>query len=224
MNTIRNFFGIVTRADTYLAIVYLLLGLPLGTILFSVLVTGAAVGVSMLIVALLGIPILLAMWYVVRVSANVERGVSNALLGTDIPFAPVAAAHGGNVWRRLEALSRERDRWREVWFLLLRFPAGIATFTLAVTALSVPAAIGWAPFTDDYGTWEESDTFEEIASSPWSWLLVPLAVVLLVAALHILTAAARLCAGWSESWLGRTARDRSVDGQVTVSDASARVM
>ncbi len=202
MNIFRNFFGILARADSYQAIAYLLLGLPLGTIWFAVLVTGAAVGISMLIVALLGIPILLAMWYVVRVSANVERGVANALLGTAIPFAPVPSGHGGNVWRRLQALSREGDRWRELWFLLLRFPAGIATFTLAVTALAVPVAVGWAPFTDDFGTWDHSETLEDIASSPRSWFLVPLAVVLLVAALHLLAATGRLCARWAESWLG----------------------
>jgi hypothetical protein len=205
MNVLRNFIAVVARADAYMAIVYLLLGLPLGTIWFSVLVTGAAVGFSMLIVALLGIPILLAMWYVVRVSANVERGVSNALLDTAIPFAPVASTHRGNLWRRLKALSREGDRWRELWFLLLRFPVGIATFTLAVTALTVPAAVFWVPFTDDFGDWE-SDTLEDIASSPWSWLFIPLAVVLLVAALHLLTATARLCARWSRSWLGDVRR------------------
>src|SRR6186997_797838 len=76
----RRFFGVVARPQTYRNIGYLLLGLPLGTLWFSILVTLTSVSVSMLVVALLGIPLLVASWYAVRAFANVERGVADVLL------------------------------------------------------------------------------------------------------------------------------------------------
>ena len=48
---LRRFFGVVAQPDSYRNIAFLLLGLPLGTIWFSVLVTGASVAVSMIVVA-----------------------------------------------------------------------------------------------------------------------------------------------------------------------------
>ena len=62
-------------------IAYLLLGLPLGTAWFTIVVTGLSVGLSMLVVALVGIPLLLMLWYVVRALANMDRMVANVLLG-----------------------------------------------------------------------------------------------------------------------------------------------
>ena len=134
----RRFFGVVARPQTYRNLAYLLLGLPLGTLWFSVLVTLASVSVSMLVVALLGIPLLIGTWYAVRAFANVERAVTSALLEQHVDQAPMAAGVSGNLWVRLRDMSRDRARWRELGYLMLRFPAGIATFTLAVTALTVP--------------------------------------------------------------------------------------
>jgi hypothetical protein len=64
----RRFFGVVAQPQSYRNLAYLLLGLPLGTLWFSVLVTLASVSVSMLVVALLGIPLLIGTWYAVRAS------------------------------------------------------------------------------------------------------------------------------------------------------------
>ena len=79
-----------------------------------------------------------ATWYAVRAFANVERGVASALLERARRPAPMAPGVSGNLWVRLRDMSRDRARWRELGYLMLRFPAGIATFTLAVTALTVP--------------------------------------------------------------------------------------
>ena len=48
----RRLFGVIVQPQSYRNVAYLLLGLPLGTMWFTVLVTGVAVGVSMLVVAL----------------------------------------------------------------------------------------------------------------------------------------------------------------------------
>jgi hypothetical protein len=206
---LHRFFGVVARAQSYRNIAYLLLGLVLGTLWFSVLITVIATSASLVVVALLGIPLLWATWYVVRAFANVERGVANVLLERQIPMAPLAAAGRGNVWVRLKAMTRERDRRRELAFLLLRFPVGIATFTAAVTALTVPVVVGYAPFharyvdeVEPFGDWFWSDELQDFASgSPWSWLLVPLGAIALFAAFHALNGIARACGHWATTWL-----------------------
>jgi hypothetical protein len=203
-----RFFGVVARPQSYRNIAYLLLGLPLGTLWFSVLVTLASVSVSMLVVALLGIPLLLGTWYAVRAFANVERAVANALLDANVDQAPMAAGVSGNLWVRLRDMSRDRARWRELGYLTLRFPAGVATFTLAVTALTAPVAVAYAPiyarFVDDsFGDWFWSSELHDFASdSPWSWSLIPLGLGLLFAAFHALNTLARACGTWTTAWLG----------------------
>src|SRR5690349_15132481 len=90
-STAHRFFGVVAKPQSYRNIAYLLLGLPLGTLWFSVLVTVAAVSLSMLVVALLGIPMVIGMWYAVRAFANVERAVASTLLAQPVEQAPMAA-------------------------------------------------------------------------------------------------------------------------------------
>ena len=208
LSRLARFFGVVTRPHSYRNIAYLLLGLPLGTMWFTVLVTVASVSVSMLVVALLGIPMLIGMWYGVRAFANVERAVAGALLGQRIARAPMAAGVRGNLWVRLRDMSRERRRWRELGYLLLRFPAGIATFTLAVAALTVPVIVVYTPiyarFVDEsFGDWFWSSELQDFAeNNPWSWTLVPLGMALLFAAFHALNGLARGCGRWTTAWLG----------------------
>jgi hypothetical protein len=204
----RRLFRVVVEPQSYRNIAYLLLGLPLGTIWFSVLVAWIAIGFSMLVVALLGVPILLATWYAVRAFGNVERAATNATLGTRLPIMP-AGPHGhGNVWRRLRTLSADPVRRRELGFLMLRFPVGIATFTAAVTALSVPFAIAWSPVaaryddSEPFGSWKYSARLDEICSSPWAWGLISVGAGLLIASFHLLNGLARVCARWTAHSLG----------------------
>ena len=88
---LRRPLDLFARGATYRRLAYLLLGLPLGTIWFAVLVTCITLGLSLLVVALLGIPVLLGTWYVVRAMANMERGSARHLLDVRIPAAPVSA-------------------------------------------------------------------------------------------------------------------------------------
>ena len=164
---------------------YLLVGLPLGTLWFTLLVTGLSVAVSLVVVALVGIPLLVALGSLARWSANVERSAASALLGCSLPPASTAGP-SGNPWVRLKAMAADADRRRELWFLALRFPVGVATSTVAAVALGVPAAVAAAPFT---------------SSTAAAWLLLPVAAALLVGAVHVVNGVAGLCARWTNAWL-----------------------
>lgn len=203
----QRFLGVVASGQTYRNVGYLLLGLPLATIWFTVLVTGFSVSATMVVVALLGVPMLLAMWYLTRAFANIERGVSNALLGQEIPYAPLGTLQRGNPWVRLRSMSAERDRWRELGHLLLRLPVAAAMFATAVVALATPITVAYAPIharavDDPFGDWFLSSELEDVvAGSPWSWLLLPLGLAMLVASFHLTNALARAGGEWTASAL-----------------------
>jgi len=206
-SSLRRFFCVAAQPDSYRNIAFLLLGLPLGTIWFAVLVTGISVAVSMLVVALLGIPMLVALFYLTRASANVERRVANALLGQNLRHWSMNAPRRGNLWARLRAMTRDRDRGRELGYLILRFPIGVATFTAAVAAIATPLMVAYAPIVarhdeHPFGDWALSSRMEGVASSsPWSWLLVPFGLLLLIGSFHLLNAIARVCGRWATAWL-----------------------
>ena len=158
---------------------------------------------------------LLGLWYVTRALANVERSVTNALLGQRLAHASMNSPERGNLWVRLRSMTRDRDRWRELGYLMLRFPVGIATFTAAVVALVAPIMVAYTPIVARYdehpfGDWALSSNMETVASnSPWSWLLVPLGLVTLIASFHLMNAMARLCGRWATAWLaGASSRPR----------------
>ncbi len=198
-----RFFGVIAEARSYRNILYLLLGLPLGTLYFTVLVTGVSVGVSMLIVALVGIPILMGLWYVVRGFMGFERGLAVGLL--DVEIAPIARAPDmtGGLWTRFKAMIRDRPTWKGFWYLMLRFPVGVATFTVAVTLMAVSLGMAFAPLymwaSDDltWGGW----TFDPY---PWSFALVPIGIVSTFVSLHALNLLADACGRWTRASLGGT--------------------
>ncbi|MGZ4790934.1 MAG: sensor domain-containing protein, partial [Ilumatobacteraceae bacterium] len=154
------------------------------------------------------IPMLVGIWYLTRALANVERRTANVLLGRQLATAPMASPDRGNLWVRLRSMTNDRTRRRELGYLLLRFPAGIATFTMAVTALTTPIMVSYAPFAARYdhshpfGNSSISSTISDVASSsPWSWLFVPAGLAMLIGAFHLLNSVTKACGRWTTKWL-----------------------
>ena len=192
---------VTAKAQSYLNIVYLLLGLPLGTLYFTLLVTGFSVGVSLIVIALLGIPILIGLWYVVRGVMVFERGLASTLLDIEIGPIPALPSVDGGLWSRFKAFMSDGPTWRGIQFLLLRFPAGVATFTIAVTLISVSVGLAFAPvymWSSDDVTWG-SRTFDPF---PWSFALVPIGILLVFVSLHAMNALAAACGRWAKWSLG----------------------
>jgi hypothetical protein len=147
-----------------------LLGLPLGTAYFIWLVTGLSTGIG-LAITIVGIPLLTLVLAATRPLLMFERGLANTLLGTRL--APVAVAPQADGWfARLKAYWTDGTTWRGVGYLLARFPIGIATFVIAVTAYSVAlwclAAPLLAPLEAmDLGFWEPDTVLEGLAFVPF---------------------------------------------------------
>ena len=191
----RSLLRPVTSARGYTALTHHLIGLPLGIVYFTWLVTGISVGLG-LAITVIGIPLLTFVLATVRPLLAGERALSNALLGTQIPPAPLAPQAEG--WfRQLKAYWTDSATWRGIAYLLARFPIGTATFTVAVaaygTALYLIAAPIVAPFDAiELGIWEPDTVLEGLA-------LVPLGATLLLASAWIsegMAAMSRALARW----------------------------
>src|SRR4051794_5818589 len=122
---------------------YLLLALPAGILTFTVVVTGWALGLGLLI-TLVGLPVILATIVIGRWMARLERRRAALVLGR--PVVEAYAPLEGGLLARLRAAVGDPQTWKDlVWHLLL-LGIGIADFTIAVTAwgtalglLSMPA-------------------------------------------------------------------------------------
>jgi hypothetical protein len=171
----------LTSASGYRALTHHLLGLPLGVAYFSWLVTSLSTGLGLL-VTLIGIPVLTLALATIRPLLRIERGLANSLL--DARIAPAALTPGGQgLIARTKAYWTDRASWRGIVYLLARFPAGLATFVVAVsayaTALYLIAAPVVAPLDAiELGFWEPDTVLDGLA-------LLPLGLVLLVASAWI---------------------------------------
>lgn len=182
----RGVFGVVADPQSYLNILYLILSFPLGTIYFVFLATGLSLGFGM-IITLFGIPILLLVLGGSLVLCDFERMVAIAMLKEQIPPTSSQPKSGG-WWPRLKARLINRRTWTGVLYLLLKFPVGTATFTIAVTLVSVTGALLTAPiyysFVDmNWSLWT-IDTLWEAS------LLTLIGIPLLFISLHLMNGAA----------------------------------
>ncbi len=172
---------------TYLILLYLVLGLPLGVFEFTLMVTGFSLGLGLLI-TLLGIPVLIGTLLVAHALATFERRLAWSLLDAPMPALPSRDEATGFFWARLRSLITSRRTWMEVAFLLLRLPTGILDFTIAVTIVSlmiggfVQPILVASGVESNLGTWT-IDTFGE------SLVWLPISILFLLVG-------PRLLVGW----------------------------
>ncbi len=183
----RGFFGVVADPQSYRNIAYLLLAFPLGTFYFVFLVTGFSLGFG-LIITLLGIPIWLLVLKGSWALCRFERQVAITLLNEDIPLS-VSRPESGGLWARVKSLLKDSATWTGVLYLFLKFPLGIATFTITVTVIALTVGLLAAPtymWTSDpivWGSWS-FDPF------PWSWILTIIGIPMVFISLHLMNAIA----------------------------------
>jgi hypothetical protein len=172
-------FAVLRDKQTYLNLTYLLLAFPLGVAYFVISVTGLSLGVSLLIVWV-GLFVLLALFAGWWGLANLERQLAIYLLGEDIAPLATPLTTKGTLWERTKAHFTNPLTWKSAFYLLLKFPLGIASFVTAVTAVSVVAALVFAPFVYQTGDisfffWD-IDTFVEAVMATGLGLLIAPAV------------------------------------------------
>jgi signal transduction histidine kinase len=208
---------------TYGRITYLLLALPLGVIEFSFLVTAISFGVGTAI-TLIGIPVLIFTVYAWRWLASVERRLIGALTGISIPN-PYRAEHPGlSWWDKLKARLADPATWKDLVFLLLQLPLGIASFVIAVCVLCVafgallaPAYYWSVPDGIEIGLFEANALLEAIA-------LAPLGAVLVFLGIPALGALGRLYGELASVLLGSNTDPELTAEVLDLRDARSRII
>jgi hypothetical protein len=168
---------------------YLVAGLPLGIVTFTVLVTGLSLAAG-LAVTLVGIPVLLGVLYLGRWMADLEQVRAGWILET--PFRRRRRVWRGGLWTRFKAAVSDAGAWRDQLWGLLLLPVGIAGFTAAVTLWSVALGLLTSPLW--YWALPDDDTTVALvhSTSPgWSALRV-------LAGIALVPVAAWGCRGLAE--------------------------
>jgi hypothetical protein len=153
----------------YRGLTHHLLGLPLGVLYFSWLVTSIATGLG-LVITLIGLPILTGVLATIRPLLGVERGLANALLDARIAPAPLTAGGQGLIGRAT-AYWKDSASWRGIVYLLGRFPVGLGTFIVAVIAFSTALYLIAAPVVApldavEFGFWRPDTVLDGLAVLP----------------------------------------------------------
>ncbi len=139
-----GFFGAVTRTESYVRLVYLLISFPLGLFYFCLFLTWFFLGLGLSFIVI-GIPILGLMFLAARALAGFERQLANWLLDADIdPARPLEDAWA-HPWRSLKTCLVDAFTWKGLVFLFLKFPLGLASFVVTVVLIAVSAGLILTP-------------------------------------------------------------------------------
>jgi hypothetical protein len=137
-STIDRIFGTVIEAQTWRNLLYLFLSFPLGLIYFVTVVVLLSVGTG-LIVIVVGIPILIVTFALIRAYVAAERVLLRALLDAVVP-APMPLHRPTGLVDRMMSYLSDSQLWKGLVYLLVHFVFGVASFAL-VMAL-IPASVG----------------------------------------------------------------------------------
>jgi len=194
-SALTRFFGVVTRPQTWLGILFHVLAFPFGLFYFVFLVTGISVGVG-LVVVWVGIPILLVVAGAWWLFGAFERAQAHYLLAADVTQAPREWENVDGVWGKLRAHFGSGATWMDLLYLFAKLVFGTISFTLLVVAVSM---VGWflaIPFFAAFdvpvvnGTWVPPLWFGILA--------VPLGILTFFVSLHALNGWSWVCARWAE--------------------------
>jgi signal transduction histidine kinase len=132
----------VLDAAAWRRIAYLLLAFPLGLAYFLFIVVGLTVALSLALVTLGALVV--AVMAVARMLARFERRLAGRLLGEELadPYRPAE----GNWWARLLSRAADPATWKDLAYLILDFPLGLADFVVAVAVIGGVVQLIVMPF------------------------------------------------------------------------------
>jgi signal transduction histidine kinase len=136
---------------TWLAMSSHLAGFVMGLAVFVAIVTGLSLGFSLLVLALVGLPLLGLTLRLATYFAVAERARIALMLGTPIPAWPAGSRTGyrwGIVPRR--RMFAEKATWGEIGYSLLRLPVSAVAMTVSLTAWSAALVLLTLPLYNKY--------------------------------------------------------------------------
>lgn len=183
----------------------MVLSLVLGVVYFVALVAAIAVGVGTLIIWI-GVPILALTMVAWRAAAGAERWRVWRMLGTEIARpsrrAPQRLTAPGDLLRQLRTQAGDPASWRDLLYLFLMFPIGIAELVLVTAGFSLSIGLLVMPIAGPTGGSGISVAGAHFNSVPASIALGVLGIPVLALVLNLFVLVARLHADGARLLLG----------------------
>jgi len=132
----RPKLSVARDPQSYKNIGYLLLSFFLGLGYFVILVSGITLGITTLMIWI-GVPLLFGLLVLCWQFAAFERALAMRWLNVKIAPLSLGSPPAGGWWQRFQERLSNRMTWKALAFLLLKFPLGLCSFTLAMTLLSL---------------------------------------------------------------------------------------
>lgn len=196
---LERFFGVIAELQTWKNLAYLLLAFPLGLFYFVFLVVGLSVGIALVIIWV-GLPILAVTVIAWWAFAALERLQAESLLGLRIHGRSAPLVGDETWWQRVKRHLGDARTWKDLAFLFVKFPLGVVSLVIVAVATAVPAALIGAPIYYRFAEWTTNGVRHyginvgawHIDTLPEALLLVPIGIVALFAALHLVNVFAKL--------------------------------
>ena len=150
MDDEHGFLTSLFDPQTYRNILYLGLSFPAGLLYFLLLTIGLSLGVGLSFI-LIGIPIVLATMLASQWAADVERALSNSLLGTDIPLASNSTLREMHGLGGMVKAAMRGSSWKALIYIGLKFPLGLMTFVILSVVGGLVGSFLIAPFSISNG-------------------------------------------------------------------------
>jgi signal transduction histidine kinase len=110
---------------------YVLLGFPIGLIAFILVLTGFVLGLGTAIIWV-GLPILMATFFLARGLAVIERNRVGAVLGRKLPHAHYKTPRGPGFWSRILTPFRDGQSWLDLVHGIFRLIPSLIAFVFVV--------------------------------------------------------------------------------------------
>jgi hypothetical protein len=200
-NPVRAIFGILAWPRTYLNLVYLLIGFPLGLAYFVFYVVGGSLGAGLSILGI-GLVILFLLILAAWALSLFERVLANALLGADVPSPGHTATEEGG-WPWVKSVLGNPVTWKGLAFQLLKFPLGLASWIVTIVVLAVVGGLIAAPLVVQFGGTIQIDPWLVADTQREAWIATAIGLAAVIPALHLLNGLAYLWVLFARVMLGR---------------------
>ena len=139
-----GFFDVITDKQTYLNILYLMLSFPLGIFYFVYIITAFSLGIG-LIPIFIGIPVLYVFLISVKILMRFEGKMAAIFLGMNINGSNAKREKGVGILIKFKDELFDKELWKAILYLTLKFFFGIMIFVLCITLVSVSLGLIAAP-------------------------------------------------------------------------------
>jgi len=201
-HSMKKYFGVVSKSQSYLNLLYLMLSCPLGIFYFIFIVSGISIGLGLSIVVV-GLIILAGVLAISWGMIVFERKLAISLLRIEIPPMSIPDKVPAGNLEKVKAFLINPVTWKGLLYLLCRLPLGIINFTAVITIAAVLIALVAAPFAYQWATYDLG--FTQIQSLSEALLLCIAGLIVTPAGLHLLNFLARLQAEFARIMLGTIA-------------------